>query len=150
MNTKLAVALMILTLLSGCMGSEAVVVESADPVPIATLDTFIHAHQFWNEHPMGMANLTVVNHSGLLTFEAVSFFHAEGNLTILITSPSLNNSTLVGSEIVFQETFRNTSVVRHIPVSKGMVVQTLAHSGCHDPEVSPLGDFYTLHASITG
>lgn len=110
-----------------------------EEITYETSSEFIHAYQFWNEFPMGMGNTTMINESGLLQLEIKNFFHDAGNLTITVS---------MDDEIVFTETFRNQTAWRSIPVSQGMIMQTIADSGHHDPEETPIGDFYVIHAKI--
>lgn len=113
--------------------------EVNNEVTYETSSEFLHAYQFWNENPMGMGNTTLLNESGLLHLEIKNFFHDIGNLTITV---------LMDDEIIFKETFRNETAWRSISVSQGMIMQTIADSGYHDPEETPIGDFYVVYAKI--
>ena len=100
--------------------------------------SFIHAHQFWNELPLGMGNETVLNQTGLLKIDLKSFFRDTG---------SVNVSVYDGERLVFSMENTNKTMYREVFVTEGMAVQTLAE-GNHSVSETPIGDFYVVHFSL--
>jgi len=100
--------------------------------------SFIHAHQFWNELPLGMGNETVLNQTGLLKIDLKSFFRDTG---------SVNVSVYDGERLVFSMENSNKTMYREVFVTEGMAVQTLAE-GNHSVSETPIGDLYVVHFSL--
>jgi len=99
---------------------------------------FLHAHQFWNELPIGMGNETIINQTGLLKIEAYSFFAENG---------SVNISIYDGDDLIFSLENSNKTMYREVFVTEGMAVQTLAE-GSHSAFKTPIGDFYVVRFSL--
>lgn len=111
--------------------------EKEQPVPQESI-SFLHAHQFWNELPIGMGNETIINQTGLLKIEAYSFFAENG---------SVNISIYDGDDLIFSLENSNKTIYSEVFVTEGMAVQTLAEGG-HSASKIPIGDFYVVRFSL--
>ena len=124
---QLMTFLIISLFLSGCMSS-ATPAESVEP--IINEERIIQSFQFWNEAPMMIGKETVFNHTGMLDCEVKVFNHESGNLTVIIPD-------------IFEENYRNESATFTAEVFSNNTLRT-THGGFHDPEVTPIGDFYVV------
>ena len=125
---KLMILFIISLILSGCMSS-ATPTESIEEF-YENEERIIQSFQFWNENPMSIGKETVFNHTGMLDCEIKVFNHDGGNLTVIIPD-------------VFEESYWNTTATFEAEVLANNTLRTL-HGGFHDPEVSPIGDFYVV------
>ncbi len=116
-------------LLSGCMSS-ATPAESVEPIVYENEERIIQSYQFWNDAPMMLGKETVFNHTGMLDCEVKVFNHESGNLTVSIPD-------------IFEENYRNESATFTAEVFSNNTLRT-THGGFHDPEVTPIGDFYVV------
>ena len=116
-------------ILSGCMSS-ATPAEFVEPIVYENEERIIQSFQFWNEAPMMIGKETVFNHTGMLDCEVKVFNHESGNLTVIIPD-------------VFEENYRNESATFTAEVFSNNTLRT-THGGFHDPEVTPIGDFYVV------
>jgi hypothetical protein len=138
LNLIKAVSLVsILTILVSVSLGAFMITEEEQPVLQESV-SFIHAHQFWNELPLGMGNETVLNQTGLLKIDLKSFFRDAG---------SVNVSVYDGERLVFSMENTNKTMYREVFVTEGMAVQTLAE-GNHSVSETPIGDFYVVHFSL--
>ena len=126
---KLMILFIISLILSGCMSS-ATPTESFEPIVYENEERIIQSFQFWNENPMMIGKETILNHTGFLDCEVKSYNHDLGNLTVTIPD-------------VFEESYRNTTATFTAEISANDKLRT-THGGFHDPEVSPIGDFYVV------
>tara|TARA_B110000444_G_scaffold259286_1_gene302539 strand:- start:188 stop:589 length:402 start_codon:yes stop_codon:yes gene_type:complete len=125
---QLMTFLIISLFLSGCMSS-ATPVES-DSITYENEERIIQSYQFWNENPMSIGKETVFNHTGMLDCDIKVFNHDGGNLTVIIPD-------------VFEESYGNTTATFTAEITANNTLRTL-HGGFHDPEASPIGDFYVV------
>ena len=124
---KLMILFIISLILSGCMSS-ATPTESVEPIVYENEERIIQSYQFWNDAPMMVGQETVFNHTGLLDCELKVFNHESGNLTVTIPE-------------VFDEIYSNTTATFTAEVFSNDTLRA-THGGFHDPEISPIGDFY--------
>lgn len=122
----------ILTILvSVSLGTFMITEEEKEQPVLQESVSFIHAHQFWNELPMGTGNQTTINQTGMLKIELSSFFEEDGYVNITI------------GEYSFQQT---TGITHHtISVSEGTEILTLAEGNSS----AALGDFYIAKFTLT-
>ena len=115
--------------LSGCI-TKAESTSNEEPIAFENEERIIQSYQFWNENPMSIGKETVFDQTGLLDCLVKTYNHNEGNMTITIPD-------------IFEETFRNTTATFQTDVLANNTMRTTS-SGYHDPEVSPIGDFYVV------
>lgn len=106
-------------------------------------ESIVHAHQFWGEHPMAIANITHLNFSGYVEvyFDLKAYFNdADGKANLIIYA---DNST------VFNESFHNETLKKTISFNsnEGITIESYAQ-GYFNESVMPVGDFYAIYFTV--
>jgi hypothetical protein len=149
-----ALMLVVLMLLSGCMGSQETVADEPETEWQPTVEMTNHSYQFTNLLPMGVGNSTdlAVNGSILVQVNWTTVFHEpqlweRGNITFEISVSENNNS----SEVVWTyEPTASAGETNHSEIwVNGTLTVSVRATGSDDPTDNLPADWYVVRWKTT-
>jgi hypothetical protein len=138
-NMKFIVFLIPILLLSGCVSSAKTIGNDVVINVEGDEKSYIQAHQFWNEYPLGMGNTTTIdfNNSVDLFLDVSVYTNHNYSTTIIIDSLNMTHYTenfTTGQYFIHQRISGNYSAVN---------IHTMSYGHYNESEDS-VGDFFIV------
>ena len=146
-----AVLMMTMLCLAGCMSESDPITETDEPEPIITEGWDNQSHQYWNIQPMSMMNISEMsfNNTGFvnISIQISAFFHEpllweQGYVEYQL---EYNNETVFNHFMSLGE--ENFSV--NLSNVSGNITIRIQSSGSDDPATSEPGDFFIARTEYT-
>jgi len=132
---KIIVFILPLLLLSGCISSAELINEDIE----FEEKYYLQSHQFWNELPIGMGNITTIDFNNTVDLFLNVSVYTNHNYTTTISIDSLD-TTHYTENFTTGQYFIHQRIIGISPIN----IKTISYGHYNESE-NTLGDFFIVH-----